>query len=125
LSQLAQQNALSSDVRNLGKMLEKDHNQSMSDLKILAKKKQMTIPDAPTDDIKNEYKKLNDKKGKNFDKDFCDKMVNGHKDAISTFEKASKEANDKDIKAWATQVLPTLRMHLDHAIFCQKKTEKI
>ena len=52
-------------------------------------------------------------------------MVSGHKDAISTFEKASTESTDADIKQWATGMLPGLRTHLDHAMMCQKKSDKM
>ena len=51
-------------------------------------------------------------------------MVNGHKDAITMFDKASTESIDEDIKAWAIAMLPVFRTHLDHAITCQEKCEK-
>jgi hypothetical protein len=35
-------------------------------------------------------------------------MVSGHKDAIATFEKASTDCNETDIKNWATATLPEL-----------------
>lgn len=71
------------------------------------------------------YKKLNDKSRNDFDKAYCEMMVSGHKDAIALFEKASTEATDSDIKAWAAATLPTLRAHLDHALTCQKNIEKM
>ena len=49
-----------------------------------------------------------------------DMMVKGHKDAISKFEKASKDCDDADIRAWALATLPALRTHLDHSLTCQK-----
>lgn len=52
---------------------------------------------------------------KTFDKEYCGKMVDEHKDAISLFEKASTNTTDTDIKAWATLTLQALRSHLDHA----------
>ena len=60
-----------------------------------------------------------------FDKENTDMMVKGHKDAIETFEKAAADATDADIKQWAAASLPTLRTHLDYAMICQKKYDKM
>jgi hypothetical protein len=35
-------------------------------------------------------------------------MVSGHKDAIATFEKASTDCNETNIKNWVTATLPEL-----------------
>lgn len=123
LGQLAQQNGKRNDVKELGKMMEKAHTKSMSELTALANAKLITIPTSVTDDAKDAYKKLSSKSGIDFDKKYCDMMVSGHKDAITMFEKASKESNDAEIKAWSTASLTSLRTHLDHAITCQKKGE--
>ncbi len=125
LGNLAQTKAKSAEVKNLGKMMEMDHTAAMADLSGLASKKQITIPTTLTDNGQSDYKSLSDKTGKDFDKAYCDKMVDGHKDAIDKFEKASKDSKDPDIKAWAASMLPKLRSHLDHAITCQKNLEKM
>ncbi len=125
LGQLAQQNSQMTDVKEMGIMMEKSHSESMKNLIALAKKKLITIPTSPTDKVKNVYKDLSKKTGKKFDKEYCDMMVSGHKDAIATFEKASKDANDIDVRTWAAETLPILRKHLDYAITCKKKCEKI
>ena len=44
---------------------------------------------------------------------------------IEKFEKASTDATDEDIKKWAAATLPTLRTHLDYAMICQKKYDKM
>jgi hypothetical protein len=46
-------------------------------------------------------------------------MVSEHKDAIETFEDASTDSNDSDIKNWATVSLPGLRTHLNHSVDLQ------
>lgn len=125
LGQLAQQKSMMSDVKDLGKMMEDEHTKVMNELKDLAGKKSISIPTSLTDETQKDYNKLADKKAKDFDKDYCDAMVDGHKDAISKFEKASTDATDPDIKAWAAATLPALRTHLDHAITCQEKCKKM
>ena len=125
LGQLAQLNSTKADVKEMGKMMENAHTKSLADLKALAMKKSITIPTAPTDDAEEAYKKLSPDKGTKFDKEYSDMMVKGHKDAIETFEKASTDATDADIKQWAAAALPTLRTHLDYAMICQKKYDKM
>lgn len=125
LGQLAQQKSTMTDVKELGKMMETEHTKALKDLTALAGKKSITLPAAATNDAQDAYKKLSEKAGTKFDKEYCDKMVDGHKDAISKFEKASTDATDMDIKQWAATMLPALRTHLDHSMMCQKKAEKM
>lgn len=124
LGQLAQTQGRSAHIKELGKMMETEHTQAMEDLKTLAAKKQITIPTSLTDDGMSAKKKLMDTKASDFDKDFANMMVDGHKDAISKFEKAANDSHDSDIRSWATSMLPALRTHLDHSITCQKECEK-
>ena len=125
LGQLAQNNSMNADVKSLGKMMETEHTKALSDLQALAAKKQITIPTALTDDGMSASKKLMEMKASKFDKEYCDMMVNGHKDAISKFEKASTDATDADIRNWASSMLPALRTHLDHSLTCQSKCDKM
>ena len=125
LGKLAQTKGNTDHVKELGKMMEDEHSKSLADLSELAKSKNITLPVSPTDDAKDAYKKLNDKSGNDFGKDYSDKVVKGHQDAIALFEKAANECTDPEIKAFAAASVPALKMHLDHAVTCQKKCEKM
>jgi len=125
LGQLAQSNSSMPDVKELGKMMQEEHTTALKDLQIFASKKQITIPTTITNDGKDAYDKLKDKFGTDFDKEYCDMMVKGHKDAISKMEKASTDAKDVDIQSWAATLLISLRNHLDHSIACQEKCEEM
>lgn len=120
LGKLAQQNGDSVKVKELGKMMEDAHTKSFNDLDALAKSKMITIPTSSTDNAKKAYAELNEKSGKEFDKEYVDMMVSKHKDAIKTFENAATESNDPDIKNWATVSLPELRKHQSSSIDLQK-----
>jgi len=125
LGQMAQERGTSSHVKELGKMMETEHSKALDDLKVLAAKKLITIPATLTDEGMNANKKLMDTKASDFDKEYADMMVSGHKDAISKFEKASTDATDTDIRNWASSMIPVLRMHLEKSITCQKQCEKM
>lgn len=119
LGQLAQSKSTKKEVKDLGKMMEDEHTKSLNELKELASKKGVTIPTTPTKEVKDAYDKLSNKKEGEFNEEYCEMMVKGHKDAIDKVEKAATESSDNDIKAWAAEALPTLKKHLDHAMTCQ------
>lgn len=123
LGQLAQQKGQSAEVKELGRKMEEAHTKSLNELKALANSKIISIPTSPTNDAQDAYNKLNEKSGKDFDKEFADKMVSGHKDAIDKFEKASRDSTDPDIRNWAMASLPELRNHLAMAEECKQKVD--
>jgi putative membrane protein len=112
LGQLAQQKGETRHVKELGKIMEDTHTKSLSDLRVLAKSKMITIPNSPTNYAMEVYKKLNEESGNEFDIAYADMMVSGHKDAIKAFEDASIYSYNTDIKKWATATLPELRINL-------------
>lgn len=123
LGKLAQQKGTLKSVKELGKMMEDDHSKSLNDLIALAKSKNMTLPTSTTNDAMDDYKKMNDKSVSDFDKEYSEKMVKDHKNAVDLFEKAANDGNDSDIKAWASNTLPTLRKHLEQAEMCKKESD--
>ena len=125
LGQLAQTKASLTDVKELGKMMEAEHTKLLNDLKQLAQHKLFVLPSSPADHSQDAYNNLNEKSPADFDKEYCKMLVSGHEDAIEQFEKASKESTDQEIREWATASLPVLKKHLQHAISCLKKNEKL
>ena len=122
---LAETNGTSKEVRDLGTMMDNAHQKAYDDLVAMAKKKNISVPADLSDKSQKDVNNLSEKRGTEFDKDFCDAMVSGHKDAIDKFEKASKESTDPEIQAWAASMLPALRMHLDHAMAAQEKSKNM
>jgi putative membrane protein len=125
LGELAQQKSAVSEVKELGKMMEEGHRQSLDGLKALAERKSIILPSTPPQSAYEAYKNLKGKLEADFDKAYCEMMVSGHKGAIELFEKASRDSNDIQIREWAAATLPVLRVHLDHAVTCQMKCEKM
>ena len=125
LGELAQTNSKMPDVKKLGEMMKMNHTNSLKNLQTLASAKQVTLPTAITNSGQATYDKIMAKKGVDFDKNYCNMMVSMHKNAVEKFEKANVSVSDTDIKAWAETMLPALRTHLDAAITCEKKCEKM
>jgi len=60
--------------------------------------------------------------GKEFDRDYIEQMVQGHKKDIELFETAADDTKlDADLRAYTKRTLPTLRDHLNQAQTIQSK----
>jgi len=125
LGQLAQQKSKTTDIKELGKMMEEEHTKAQSDLAALAMKESIILPTALDSNAQKDYEKLSDLSGSDFDKQYCDMMVSGHKAAIALFEKESTTASDTAIRQMAGATIPTLKKHLEHATMCQQNSGKM
>lgn len=115
LGELAQTNGSSAKVKEFAKTMVTDHGKANEELKALAQQKNITLPMALSDEKQKKYDDLAKKKGAEFDKDYVSFMVSDHKEDISEFEEAAKDAKDPDVKAWAAGKVPTLKHHLEMA----------
>lgn len=102
------------DVKSFASMLVTDHTANNQELQSLAKQKGVTLPAALP---RKEQKKIDKmQKAKDFDKTFVDVQgLSDHKHDIQEFEKASRNAKDPDVKAYAAKTLPVLQKHLQRA----------
>jgi len=115
LGQTASSKGTSPDVKNFGNRMVSDHGKAGDELKQLAQTKGVTLPSDVDDESKKMADKLSTLSGKDFDKEYINGMVEDHEKDVKEFEKASKDAKDPDLKAWATKTLPTLQDHLKMA----------
>jgi putative membrane protein len=124
IGKLAQSKSTNPEVQKFGKMLVDEHTKSASEVSALAKTKNFTLPTALTEEGKEEYNKLNEKSGVDFDKKFADMMIDGHQKAIDKLQKAANDATDQDVKLWATNNIAGLTAHLEHAKLLKQKLDK-
>lgn len=124
IGKLAQQKSTNPEVKKFGKMLVDEHTKSAGEVSALAKSKNFTLPTSLTEDGQEEYKKLNEKSGLDFDKKFADMMIDGHEKAIEELQKATKDAKDQDIKLWASNNIAPLTAHLEHAKLLKQELDK-
>jgi len=111
LGELAQSNASSAEVKNLGKHMIDDHTKAGNELKAMAERKRLPVPSALTEKQQKAYDKLAQKKGTDFDKAYSHCMVKDHKKAICKFKKEAKKGDDSELKTWADKIVPTLEHH--------------
>ena len=115
-----------------------DHAKINEELKTLAKSKGITVRDVegisrttPATEaertqvrekaeenhpvLAEAVERLQSMSGPEFDKKFVQTTVNHHGRTVKSFEKASQNATDSEVKAFAAKTLPTLKEHLTMA----------
>ena len=110
---LAEEKATNKKVKDFGTMMVADHSKANDELKALAKKLSITLPDSIASEESKTRDDLAKKSGADFDKAYVQDMVDDHKKDVKAFEDASKNLKDSDLKAFAVKTLPTLKMHLE------------
>jgi putative membrane protein len=124
LGQMAANQAAGQDVKDYANMLVTDHTGDYQQLTALAAKDGLTVPtaiDAAHNKMIAPFEKL---KGAAFDSRYLHEMVAGHTEAIGVYTKESTDAQNADVKAYASATLPTLQKHLDGAKDLAKKPSK-
>jgi putative membrane protein len=114
LAKLAKDRASNPRVKNFAEMMIKDHSDANNKLQTIARDKSVTLPSA-LGKHQDHLEDLSKKNGAEFDKAYMKAMVNGHEDVVRDFEKCAQNGTDPDVKTFASQTLPTVRMHLDSA----------
>ncbi|HEX8516494.1 MAG TPA: DUF4142 domain-containing protein [Bacteroidia bacterium] len=114
-AQLAKTNAASAKVKELADHMVTDHSKANEELKSVAAKKGITLPTKLADKQQKDFDELTKLKGADFDKEYTQKMVKYHKDAIDLFQKEADKGHDGELKGWASTKLPVLKHHLSMA----------
>jgi putative membrane protein len=121
LAQLGKQKSSNKEIDDIAEMLEMDHTAALNQLKDLSSKKSITVPTEEDQDAKDKYKSLSDKSGKEFDKAWCEALVDKHKKTIDKLEDIADDNADSDLKSWASNTLPKIRTHHDKLKACHDK----
>jgi putative membrane protein len=91
------------DVKEFGNMMVRDHSKANNELKSIAGKKGISIP--------NENSQVNFKT----DADYMSMMVKDHKKDLSEFKQEAQNGSDPDLKAFADKTSKIIEHHLSEA----------
>ena len=114
-AELAVKKAERTEVKAFAEKLSKDHTKANAELKALAATKGVDLSNVIDPEDAETFQELEKFIGAEFDKQFLAQMVSGHKKCVSSFETASTDARDGEVKAFASKMLPTLNVHLEKA----------
>lgn len=125
LGELAQTNGFSSEVKSFGRMMIEDHLKAGDELKTTAYQKNITLPSELSSKSQGKYNELSKKTGKDFDKNYIDAMVDGHKDVLDIMKKEAADGKDADLISWATGKVSVIEHHLEMAKQTQDAVDKM
>lgn len=112
---IAKDKASGERVKEFAEMMIRDHSKANEELKALASKKGVTLPDDLPQDKQALIENLQQLSGSAFDKEYINMMIMDHEKTIDLFQKGSTSAKDEEIRDWAKGKLPVLKMHLKSA----------
>jgi len=124
LGKLATQKASSDAVKQFGQKLIDDHTKANDQLKEIAGKANITIPDSLDSKHQSRIDKLAKLSGPEFDKAFVKDAIKDHEHDISEFKSEAQNGSDPNIKQFASSTLPALEEHLTMARDLSKQEKK-
>ncbi|QDC02748.1 DUF4142 domain-containing protein [Mesorhizobium sp. 8] len=110
-SNLAGSTAMDNTVKDFATMMVTDHTAANTKLKTVAGEQKLTVPTALDAKHQAMLDKLNGAKGEAFDQAYVQAQRDAHDEAVSLFEDYSQNGANASLKAFATETLPTLKMH--------------
>jgi len=110
---MAEKQAKSANVKSIAARMVADHSRINKELTALANRKGVTFN---TSGVRAQNLGAAD-----FDRTYLRLLEEVHKTDIADFEKAAKNADDSELRAWASKTVPTLKQHLAMIEAAQKK----
>src|SRR5438270_9367364 len=115
LGELARDKGMDPDVKKFGERMVTDHSKANKELMALAEKKGLVPSRELMKKHQEAYDKMMSLRGAEFDRAYMRHQVKDHEEDVAEFSKESRDAQDADVKACATKMLPTLKEHLEMA----------
>jgi putative membrane protein len=124
MGRLAEQHASSDQVKKFGQQMVTDHSKINDQLKKVASKEGETVPTEVNAKEKATIDKLSNLNGAEFDHAYMTDMVKDHKEDVSEFKKEADSGDNPELKAFASQNLPTFQEHLKLAQDVETQVKK-
>lgn len=116
--QAAMDKSSSKEIKDHAAMMLKDHKKLDGEVKsYLEKHTALTMPAKP--DVSNEVT-INDKKGKDWDNAWLDKMDTEHKELVEKLQAVQTSAKDDDLRKMAGKTIPVVESHIKMIAMCKK-----
>lgn len=119
---LAEKKATNAAVKAFAREIRADHQAMLEEGKSFASKSNV-VPDTTRGEVKDalkdsqdEYKDLNDKKaGKDWDEEYIDKQIDGHKKTLEKLQDAEKATTNPQLKEMLNKAVGKVQQHLTKA----------
>ncbi len=115
LGKVAEKNGQKDNVKSFGGQMVKDHGKANDDLKSIAGKMNVTLPEKVSAKHQAKIDKMSKMSGDAFDSAYVKGMVEDHEKTVADFEKASGTVKNPDLKKFIDDTLPVIKGHLQMA----------
>ena len=112
LGKLAEQKAGNQALKDFGSRMVTDHTKAQDQLEQVAKAEGITLPTHTSAKMMDLQKQLENTSGKQFDQQYLDHMLSGHKAAIDMFDHEIENGQNQRDKTYAENVLPVIQDHI-------------
>jgi putative membrane protein len=109
----AAEKGASDAVKDFGNRMVKDHSKANDQLKKVASKMGVSVPDKVDAAHQGKLAKLSKLSGAAFDKAYVMDMIKAHQKDIAEFEAADKEVKNADLKKFIQDTVPVMKEHLE------------
>lgn len=111
---MALEKSSSADVKTFANQMISDHSEANEQLKALAKKLDIEVPDDASLTAKAKQMIL-EIRDESFDKAYANNQVMAHEQTVALFKKEAESSDHPELKAFAEKTLPKLQHHLEMA----------
>jgi len=113
MGQLAQSNASSPKVKELGQKLADDHTQNMQQVEQIAQQKGVQIQDQEKPDEHAMKDKMEKTNGPQFDKTFLQHEREDHAKLLNELQQEKAQVQDPIVKSFLDQTITTVQQHVE------------
>jgi putative membrane protein len=115
LGKLAAEKGSTDSVKQYGQKLASDHSKATEELKQVATKENIQIPDSLDSKHQSKVDKLSKLSGPEFDRAFVKDRMKDHEKDVNDFQAEAHYGANPNVKMAAVKELPTLQQHLAEA----------
>jgi putative membrane protein len=115
LGQMAQRKGTSDAVKAYAQRMAADHGDGNAKLAAVARNSRLPVPGALDADHRTMAEDLGRRRGADFDMVYARGQVIDHQRAVQLYEWVISAGQNESVKAYASQTLPLLLDHLEHA----------
>lgn len=115
LGKLAAEKGSSDSVKQYGQKLASDHAKAADELKQVAAKENVQIPDSLDSKHQSKIDKLAKLSGPEFDRSFVKDQMKDHQKDVDDYKAEAQYGTNPDVKMVAAKQLPVLQQHLSEA----------
>ena len=114
-AELARDRTQDAQVRAFADQMFAHHSAANRELNSLANQHELMAPTEIDPKHQQLLDRLGKLEGRDFDREYAQQQLQTHQAAVTLFEEQAKSGTDDELRQWASQKVPILKAHLEHA----------